>query len=145
MDTSAKTFRVSGSGETQEVTADKMIVESDGLTFKDAGGNVVGVFRGYDSRPCAASTPPPQSASPAKALRARLFLRLVKQKTPCCGKQEKSNRRRRAATVDPADALGFYSFGKLGPARHGELIAELGDNSQDMRRRQRRPRSASAA
>ena len=42
-----KTYRVTGSGETQMVTAAKLEIAPDGLTFKDAKGDVVGVFRGY--------------------------------------------------------------------------------------------------
>jgi hypothetical protein len=43
-----KTFRVkTGSGQDELVHAAKMEVASDGLTFKDSKGNVVGVFRGY--------------------------------------------------------------------------------------------------
>ena len=48
MGTGDRTFRVStGGGQTEMVTAAKMEVGNDGLTFKDAKGQVVGVFRGY--------------------------------------------------------------------------------------------------
>ena len=48
VNTGGKTFRVkSGSGQDEMVTAATMDVGSDGLTFKDASGNVVAVFRGY--------------------------------------------------------------------------------------------------
>ena len=70
MDTGAKTFRVSGSGETQEVTADKMIVESDGLTFKDAKGNVVGVFRGYGLSAVCCEHATAQERDPCESVRA---------------------------------------------------------------------------
>ena len=46
-DTGDKVFRVSGNGESQTVQAAKMKVEDNGLTFTDAQGNLVGVFRGY--------------------------------------------------------------------------------------------------
>jgi len=43
-----KLYRVSrDDGKTELVQAAKMEVAPDSLTFKDANGNVVGVFRGY--------------------------------------------------------------------------------------------------
>ena len=48
VDMGDKTFRVSkGSGQDEMVNAATMEVQSDGLTFKDAKGSVVAVFRGY--------------------------------------------------------------------------------------------------
>jgi hypothetical protein len=47
VDTAEKTFRVKNGNQEELVTAAKLDVQSDGLTFKDAKGNVVAVFRGY--------------------------------------------------------------------------------------------------
>ena len=47
--TGDKTFRVSGNGKDQNVTAAKMDVTDGGLTFKDSKGNVVATNTGWTS------------------------------------------------------------------------------------------------
>ena len=74
VDTCDRTFRVDkGSGQTEMVTAAKMIVSNDGLTFEDAKGNVVAVFRGYGLSAVADENATAQQRDACETVRASDF------------------------------------------------------------------------
>ena len=74
MSTNDQTFRVDkGNGKEELVTAAKMEVQDNGLTFKDAKGNVVAVFKGYGLSAVCDENATAKQCDPCETVRASDF------------------------------------------------------------------------